>query len=153
MTRRLTRGLRGSRRRVEENLAGQLSRLLVYPQVEVILTDYYNPTNASGAFWEVVNLRCLLVDVYDRSEHVVHTLNAAITQAWHRLGSPSSVQVATVHDAFHGHEAPRPWCGTAPRTPRRRGFSTPRIPTRMPPRSVAIASMRTVPVLNSLPRP
>ena len=102
---------------IAENLAGQLSRLLVYPQVEVILTDYYNPTNASGAFWEVVNLRCLLVDVYDRSEHVVHTLNAAITQAWHRLGSPSAVQIATVHDAFHGHEAPHPWCGTAPPDP------------------------------------
>jgi hypothetical protein len=24
------------------------------------------------------------------------------------------VQVATVHDAFRGQEAPRPWCGTAP---------------------------------------
>ena len=24
------------------------------------------------------------------------------------------MQVATVHDAFRGHEAPRPWCGTAP---------------------------------------
>jgi lysophospholipase L1-like esterase len=99
---------------VEERLVGQLSRVLAYPQVEVILTDYYNPTNASGAFWERVHPRCLLVDVYDRSEQVVHALNTAIGQAWQRVGSPSFVQVATVHAAFQGHEAPRPWCGTAP---------------------------------------
>jgi lysophospholipase L1-like esterase len=99
---------------VEENLVVQLGRLLAYPQVEVILTDYHNPTNRSGAFWELVHPRCVLVNVYERSEHVVHTLNAAIIQAWQRLGSPTYVQVAHVHAAFHGHEAPRPWCGTAP---------------------------------------
>jgi lysophospholipase L1-like esterase len=99
---------------VEENLVVQLGRLLAYPQVEVILTDYYNPTNLSGAFWEAVHPRCVLVNVYERSEHVVHGLNTAITQAWQRVGSPSYVHVATVHDAFHGHEAPQPWCGTAP---------------------------------------
>jgi lysophospholipase L1-like esterase len=105
--------LGGVAQTVEDNLVGQLSRVLVYPQVEVILTDYYNPTNASGAFWERLHPRCLLVDVYDRSERVVGALNAAIAQAWERLGRPSFVQVATVHDAFRGHEAPRPWCGTA----------------------------------------
>jgi lysophospholipase L1-like esterase len=99
---------------VEDNLVGQLGRVLAYPQVEVILTDYYNPTNASGAFWERVRPRCLLVNVYDRSEDVVQALNAAIRQARQRVGSPNFVQVATVHDAFRGHEAPRPWCGTAP---------------------------------------
>ena len=99
---------------VEDNLVGQLGRVLAYPQVEVILTDYYNPTNTSGAFWERVHPRCLFIDVHERSEHVVHTLNATITRAWQRVGSPSFVQVATVHEAFHGHEAPRPWCGTAP---------------------------------------
>jgi lysophospholipase L1-like esterase len=103
----------GTARTVEENLVGQLGRVLAHPQVEVILTDYYNPTNTSGGFWELVHPRCLFVDVYDRSEHVVHTLNAAVTQAWRRVGSPSSVQVATVHAAFHAHESPRPWCGTA----------------------------------------
>jgi lysophospholipase L1-like esterase len=99
---------------VEENLVVQLSRLLASPQVEVILTDYYNPTNTSGAFWERVHPRCLLVNVYDRSEGVVQALSAAIRQVRQRVGSPSFVQVATVHDAFRGHEAPRPWCGTAP---------------------------------------
>jgi lysophospholipase L1-like esterase len=98
---------------VEDHLVGQLGRLLASPQVEVILTDYYNPTNVSGGFWERVHPRCLFVDVYDRSEHVVDTLNAAITRAWQRLGSPPYMQVAIVHDAFHSHEAPRPWCGTA----------------------------------------
>jgi lysophospholipase L1-like esterase len=102
---------------VEENLVGQLGRLLAYPQVEVTLTDYYNPTNASGAFWERVSPRCLFVNVYERSERVVHTLNAAITQARQRLGSPPYVRVAAVHAAFHGHEAPQPWCGTAPPEP------------------------------------
>jgi len=68
----------------------------------------------SGAFWELVYPRCVLVDVYERSEHVVHTLNTAITQAWQRLGGPPYVQVAAVHAAFHCHEAPRPWCGTLP---------------------------------------
>jgi lysophospholipase L1-like esterase len=98
---------------VEEHLVTQLGRLLAYPQVEVIVTDYYNPTNTSGAFWELVNPRCLFVNAYERTEHVVHTLNSAISQAWRRLGSPTYVQVASVHAAFHGHEAPRPWCGTA----------------------------------------
>jgi len=99
---------------VEENLITQLGRLLAYPQVEVILTDYYNPTNMSGAFWELIHPRCVLVDVYERSEHVVHTLNATITHAWQRFGSPPYVQVASVHASFHGHEAPRPWCGALP---------------------------------------
>jgi lysophospholipase L1-like esterase len=106
--------LEGIAQTVEDNLVGQLGRLQAFPQVEVILTDYYNPTNTSGAFWERVHARCLFVNVYDRSEDVVHTLNAAIIQAWQRLGSPPYVQVATVHAAFHGHESPRPWCGTAP---------------------------------------
>jgi lysophospholipase L1-like esterase len=104
----------GITRTVEDQLVGQLSRVLAYPQVEVILTDYYNPTNVSGAFWEGVRPQCVFVDVYDRSEAVVRALNATIIQASQRVGSPGSVQVATVHDAFLGHEAPRPWCGTAP---------------------------------------
>ena len=105
--------LEGIAQTVEDNLVGQLGRVLVYPQVEVILTDYYNPTNTSGGFWERLHPRCLVVDVYDRSERVVDALNAAITLAWQRVGAPSFVQVATVHDPFRGHEAPRPWCGTA----------------------------------------
>jgi len=104
----------GITRTVEDHLVGQLSRLLAYPQVEVILTDYYNPTNVSGAFWKGVRPQCVFVDVYDRSEAVARALNAAITQASQRAGNPSFVQVATVHDAFQGHEAPRPWCGTEP---------------------------------------
>jgi hypothetical protein len=56
----------------------------------------------------------VFVDVYDRSEAVARALNATITRASERVGSPGSAQVATVHDAFLGHEAPRPWCGTAP---------------------------------------
>jgi lysophospholipase L1-like esterase len=105
--------IEGIAQTVEDNLVAQLSRVLVYPQVEVILTDYYNPTNTSGAFWERVHPRCLFVSVYDRSEHVVDALNAAITQAWQRMGSPRFVQVATLHDTFLRHEAPQPWCGTA----------------------------------------
>jgi len=99
---------------VEDNLVRQLGRVLAYPQVEVILTDYYNPTNASGTFWKGLRPQCVFVDVYDRSEAVVQALNATITQASQRVGSPGSIQVAMVHDAFLGHEAPRPWCGTAP---------------------------------------
>ena len=106
--------LEGITRTVEDHLVGQLSRVLAYPQVEVILTDYYNPTNVSGAFWKGVRPQCVFVDVYARSEAVARALSATITQASQRVGSPGSVQVATVHDAFLGHEAPRPWCGTAP---------------------------------------
>jgi lysophospholipase L1-like esterase len=104
----------GITRTVEDQLVGQLSRVLAYPQIEVILTDYYNPTNVSGAFWKAVRPQCVFVDVYDRSEAVARALNATIAQASERVGSPGIVQVATVHDAFHGHEGPRPWCGTAP---------------------------------------
>jgi lysophospholipase L1-like esterase len=99
---------------LEEHLVVQLERLLAYPQVEVILTDYYNPTNLSGAFWELIYPRCVLVNVYERSEYVVHSLNAAIVQTWQRLGSPPYVQVSSVQAAFRGHEAPRPWCGSSP---------------------------------------
>jgi lysophospholipase L1-like esterase len=106
--------IEGIARPLEDRLVGQLVRVLAYPQVEVILTDYYNPTNVSGAFWKGVHPQCVFVDVYDRSEEVARALNAAITQASQRVRSPAIVQVATVHDAFHGHEAPRPWCGTAP---------------------------------------
>jgi lysophospholipase L1-like esterase len=104
----------GITRTIEDNLVVQLGRLSVYPNAEVILTDYYNPTNTSGAFWELVNPRCLFVNVYQRTESLVHTLNASLTVAWQRLGSPSAVHVATAHAAFHGHEAPHPSCGTAP---------------------------------------
>lgn len=103
--------LAGTARTVEDNLVGHLGRLLTYPQVEVILTDYYNPTNTSGAFWERVHPRCLFVNVYNRSEDVGHALNTAIVQARQCMGGPSFVQVATAHGAFHGHEAPRPWYG------------------------------------------
>jgi lysophospholipase L1-like esterase len=40
---------------IEENLVSQLGRVLTHPQVEVILTDYYNPTNTSGGVWELVH--------------------------------------------------------------------------------------------------
>jgi lysophospholipase L1-like esterase len=105
--------LAGITRTVEDHLVWQLSRVLGYPQVEVILTDYYNPTNVSGAFWKGVRPQCVFVEVYARSEAVARALTAAISQASQRVGSPGSVQVAMVHDAFLGHEAPRPWCGTA----------------------------------------
>jgi lysophospholipase L1-like esterase len=106
--------LEGITRTVEDHLVEPLVRLGAYPQVEVILTDDYNPTNVSGAFWKGVRPQCVFVDVYDRSEAVAHALNATISQASQRVGSPNFVQVATVHEAFQGHEAPRPWCGTAP---------------------------------------
>jgi lysophospholipase L1-like esterase len=106
--------LEGITQTVEDQLVEQLSRVLAYPQVEVILTEYYNPTNASGAFWRRVRPQCVFVDVYDRSEAVADALNATLAQASQRVGSPGTVHVATVRDAFRGHEAPRPWCGTAP---------------------------------------
>ena len=106
--------LEGVTRTVEDRLVGQLSRVLAYPEVEVILTDYYNPTNVSGAFWKGVRRQCVFVDVYDRSEAVARALNATLTQASQCVGSPGSVRVATVHGAFLGREAPRPWCGTVP---------------------------------------
>jgi lysophospholipase L1-like esterase len=104
----------GITRTIEDNLVIQLGRLVAYPNVEVVLTNYYNPTNTSGAFWELVSPRCLFVNVYNRTEYLVQALNASLTGAWQRLGSPSAVHIATVHAAFHGHEAPRPPCGTVP---------------------------------------
>jgi lysophospholipase L1-like esterase len=106
--------IEGITQTVEDNLVGQLDRLLAYPQVEVILTDYYNPTNVSGAFWRRVHPQCLFIDVYGRSEQVAHALNSTIKQAGERLENLGFVPMATVHDAFRGHEGPRPWCGTDP---------------------------------------
>jgi hypothetical protein len=61
-----------------------------------------------------VHPQCFFVDVYERSEAGVQALNTAIKRAGERLESTGFVPMATVYDAFHEHEAPRPWCGTDP---------------------------------------
>ena len=143
----------GTAQVVEENLVGQLSRVLAYPQVEVILTDYYNPTNASGAFWERVHPRCLLVDVYDRSEQVVHALNAAIRQALSASGAPVSYKWPRCTPPSTAMRPRAPGVARPLRTSRGPGSSTRRIPTRIPPRWAAIASTRTALAPNNMPRP
>ncbi len=68
-------------RMVEDNLVGQVDRRLAHPNVEVILTDYYNPTNTSRAFWELVNPLCLFVWLAAFTEPGPGTLIGAAAQA------------------------------------------------------------------------
>lgn len=106
---------------IELRLASSLRRLLSRPNVEVILTDYYNPTNPSGFFWTQINPVCGFVDVYERTALIVLSLNSAIENARARLpaGSQSRIHLSSsVYVKFKGHEAPFQQggpltCGTA----------------------------------------
>lgn len=108
---------------IDDNLVHWLRQFLGHDNIEIVLTDYYNPTNSSGVFWVVMDRSGTCAGlaslggagaIYERTEHVVHSLNFALTRAWIRLGRPERVHLASIHSSFHGHESPHPTCGTAP---------------------------------------
>jgi lysophospholipase L1-like esterase len=95
--------------RAAEGLGVQVDRLLRHRKVAVVLTDYPNPVNPESVLF-AGPLPCADVAAcYGRTEFVVHELNRAL-----RMLARRRVRVATVHEAFHGHEAPAPSCGEAP---------------------------------------
>jgi lysophospholipase L1-like esterase len=121
--RRLIRLLYGQRRGVfernvlsitadlQDELSASLRLLTTLPNVYVVITDYPNPMNSDSVFFVGPGSECAVVDCYDRSEFAIHSLNYAITQAAIGAGRPPNLRVAGVHEAFHGHEGPRPDCG------------------------------------------
>lgn len=99
---------------VEQSVQDQVKRLLVHPNVMVILTEYHNPFNTNSllfqaSFFGKGNLLCLqpFDSCYARTEYAVHSLNLALIDIWEKLGQPPRLQIAAVHDAFHGHESPQ----------------------------------------------
>ena len=102
--------------RVRISLTLEVARLLQQPNVSVILTQYHNPANATSVFfrtgrWEgrcgIVGIECA-----DRMKYVVDTLNAAVgSVVVSGLSDSKRLRLATVNEAFKGHEGPSPTCG------------------------------------------
>ena len=93
---------------VAVELRREVDRLLRRRGVRVVLTDYPNPVNPGSVLFGGP-LPCPDVAVcYARTELLVDTLNDAIATLAGRR-----VVIASVHDAFRGHEGPRPKCGSA----------------------------------------
>lgn len=92
---------------VRRAVARQLKRLLARPKVRVVITDYPNPVNP-GSILFGDPLPCADVALcYARTEAVVHGLRDALATL-----AGKRVRLAAVHEAFHGHEAPSPECGS-----------------------------------------
>ncbi|HSH78373.1 MAG TPA: kelch repeat-containing protein [Herpetosiphonaceae bacterium] len=95
---------------------GQVELLLNRPNVAVIITEVHNPFNEESVFFK---LNCadvyFTLSCYQRTEYAVHGLNSALVlDVWVALGRPERLRVTPgLHSAFHGHEAPRPYCGVA----------------------------------------
>ena len=99
--------------RVKNAVQAQLARLLARRNVVVLVTDYFNPVNRGSLLFGGPAPCADVALCYERTELVVHELNDALAEARRELGKPRRVRIASVHEAFHGHEAPRPSCGAA----------------------------------------
>jgi lysophospholipase L1-like esterase len=108
---------------VSRALRSQLGRLLRRPSVRVVLTEYPNPVNPSSLLFGPPQPCADPAVCYARTELVVHELNEALG----RLAS-RRVRIARIHEAFHGHEAPSPDCGSGPPTPADTWFQYPSDP-------------------------
>ncbi len=97
-------------RDVGDELVRQLDRLLVFPNVVVVLTELHNPFNESSIFFTGEN-SCLGLPCYDRTDRAVRGINLAIATAVERAASGERAGVAAIHTAFERHKAPRPTCG------------------------------------------
>ncbi|MGH9181614.1 MAG: GDSL-type esterase/lipase family protein, partial [Acidimicrobiales bacterium] len=110
---------------VRANLATALTRLgRGRPQLRVLVTHYYNPFNADSAVFAVVP-GCRRpqagggLDCAGRVAAAIEGLNQTIGEAVTAYRSERGVDWATVAltggvgEAFAGHEAPRPNCGSA----------------------------------------
>jgi hypothetical protein len=112
----------------DANVQGQIARLLEQDNVSVIVTDFYNPMNrtskylrwfrAPGPYGSKTCRNYSLKELYNRSEHAIHTLNSALENAVNFF-PPHRVRFARIHQAFHGHEGPWPQCGWSLPGPRK----------------------------------
>jgi hypothetical protein len=106
----------------------ELTRLLQYPNVVVVINDYPNPVNKTSHILSIAqsNKITSCVDIwgelecYERTELVINQLNnALVLEAIVPIGQmyPNRVRVAGVHEIFRGHESPKYACGfSAPGT-------------------------------------
>jgi hypothetical protein len=84
----------------------------------VVITDVYNPFNATSFFYFLRNpeeypYNCGGGICAERIDFGITRLNAAITDQWQILGQPERLQIAGVRSVFVGHESPRPYCGAS----------------------------------------
>lgn len=107
---------------IRRGVALQLQKLLQIQDVSVVLTDYFNPYNQQSHFFKVMrnplnlrrNRQCDALsdqELYARTERVVQSVNAALSDAAVSVGSPSRVAVARLHDVFRFRESAKPICG------------------------------------------
>ncbi len=120
--------------RIGEELETEVARLLAHNQVTVILTDYYNPLNARSSLYDLIqgaqavawgadnvdDEPCTGVDrdgnrhqmsCAERFEYALQAVNTSIASV--AQTSQDRVFLASVIDAFRGHEAPAGACGNA----------------------------------------
>ncbi len=107
--------------RVGLEVKAQVQRLLKFPNVKIILTEYHNPWNQTSHIVKLITARGQCgspldkMGCYERVEYAIHMLNASlISQVVVDLQQPDRVAIALeIHKAFHGHESPEPECGTS----------------------------------------
>lgn len=116
---------------VRLGLKAQITRLLQYPNVTVVVNDVHNPFNTDSFLFHLPGSQCSVApppyagapsyDCYQRTEDAVHAINMAIAVAVSETGLNGRVATATVHELFHGHESPQATgpagvtqCGLAP---------------------------------------
>ena len=100
---------------VRLGLAAEITRLLRYPNVTVVVTDIHNPFNTDSFVFHLPGSQCSVApppyqgapsyDCYQRTEDAVHAVNEAIASATSKASGP--VGSVRIHDLFHGHESPR----------------------------------------------
>lgn len=100
---------------VATEVRAQVKRLLAFPNVVIVLTQYHNPINKDSIiFYATDEIRLTsCVDLfgrrrcYERTEFAIHALNEALAvQVVERLKSPRVAITPNLHEAFHGHEGP-----------------------------------------------
>jgi lysophospholipase L1-like esterase len=106
----------GKTRAARIELQGLVQELLDRPNVAVVVTTYHNPMNADSFLFQIARRfgGCILVNCYLRSEYAVHRLNVELLSMYRLLGNPERLTTADIHSNFHGHESPKPQCGSVP---------------------------------------
>ena len=100
-------------RALVQPLRRELSRLLSRSRVRVVLSDYFNPVNRRSILFGGP-LPCPDAALcFARTEAVVAAVNSTIREVVRGLRHRSRVRIASVLEAFRGHESPSPRCGSA----------------------------------------
>jgi lysophospholipase L1-like esterase len=105
--------------RVSTFVYTEVQKLLMRPNVTVVVTELHDPYNVESRFFGLQPKCSHSVACYDRIEYVAHTLNTSFyTNVQQAIGQPNRMQMTlALHSAFHGHEGPSPACGSSPISP------------------------------------